>query len=138
MPLLEYQPQHLTGRSRQSLKRRVISSALIGVGGGVVNLVLLVLVVAAGGSVRRYWIVPFFLVSGPSTLALFVMDRLLDMKFHVQKEVIWTLLILASAAQYMVYGLLLHFRFSMRRLVLLLALLFHIGSGVFLCLSGFH
>lgn len=79
----------------------------------------------------------FSIVSGPSTLGLFVADRLLHMHFHVQKEVIWVLLVLASAAYYVAYGLLLNFRFSMRKPVLVFVLLFHLGAASFCHSQGF-
>jgi hypothetical protein len=126
---LDYQNRD-AARPPRSAGRRLVFSALIGLGGGVLNLAFLV--VANDTNL----IPPFLLVSGPATLALFGMDRFLG--FHAPRETAWVLLICAAVAQYAVYGLLLNFRFPLRKAVLLLALLFHLASGVFLCLIRFR
>jgi hypothetical protein len=129
MPLLEYQPQAPSVAAPRSLKSRLIASTLIGVGGGVLNFVVLAAGIAG-------FVLPLAVVGGPSLLgAVILYDHF---HFPRSQELARLMLVGAAAAEYAAYGLLLHFPFPKRRLVLLLTLAFHLGSGLVVLLWYVH
>jgi hypothetical protein len=130
--LLEYEPDRTGSRPSRSLRWRLVLSGLIGVVGGAVNLMFLVL------AIRRDMIPPFLLVNGPCTLGVYLIDKVLRLRWYSNKETVWVFLVAGSLVEYWVYGLLLTLKFRWRSPALVLALIVHLVSGTFLWAINFR